>query len=63
VDMGSHLPMVTDFLNRNYKQYRCIVIVDSHDGTIEPYFPDHVKFNVQELRFSRKYKRVYTKEK
>jgi SAM-dependent methyltransferase len=63
VDMGDHLPMVTDFLNRNYDQYRCIIIIDSHDGTIEPYFPKHSNFAVQEMRFSRKYKKVYTKEK
>jgi SAM-dependent methyltransferase len=63
VDMGDHLPMITDFLNRNYDQYRCIIIIDSYDATIDLYFPGHVKFDVQELRFNRKYKRVYTKEK
>ena len=62
VDMGNQLNLVTEFLNRNYDQYRCIIIVDSHDGTIEPYFPEQVKFKQDILRFSRKIKRIYIKE-
>lgn len=62
VGMGNQLNLVTEFLNRNYDQYRCIIIVDSHDGTIEPYFPAKIKFKQDTLRFSRKIKRIYIKE-